>query len=297
MASSAPEKAPTEVSEKAPTAAPEKVLTQAVLARHRAISAGLLGLLVVLAWAWLLSGAGTGMMPSVALWPHGNIAVGGMDAGSMAGMPMAPAAGSWSALRFFMILAMWWIMMVAMMLPSAAPMILLFARAATHGRIAPKRPATATFLAGYLLAWGLFSLVATILQWQLGRLDLVASSDMASTSRWLSAGVLLLAGAYQLTPLKDACLSRCRNPAQFLSRHYQPGQLGALRMGVLHGAFCVGCCWLLMALLFVGGVMNIAWIALLAALVALEKLVPQGRVIAAGVGAAMILGGILMLLA
>jgi len=269
---------------------------QAVLARHRTISALLLGLLVVLAWAWLLSGAGTGMMPSVALWPHGNMAVGGMDAGSMAGMPMAPSAVSWNAPQFITILAMWWIMMAAMMLPSAAPMILLFARASAQTPVQPRRPATEAFLAGYLVTWGLFSGAATVLQWQLGRLELVASSDMASTSRWLSAGVLLLAGAYQLTPLKDTCLSRCRNPAQFLSRHYRPGRLGALRMGILHGAFCVGCCWLLMALLFVGGVMNVAWIAALSALVALEKLVPQGRLIAAGMGVAMIVGAFVIVL-
>ena len=261
---------------------------QAVLTRHRTISAALLALLVVLAWAWLLSGARTGMTPSLALWPHRSM--------GMANMPMAPDPASWSAPRFFMILAMWWIMMAAMMLPSAAPMILLFARAIAHAPVQPRRPATEAFLAGYLVIWGLFSFAATVLQWQLGSLGLVAPSDMASTSRWLSAGVLLLAGVYQLTPLKDACLSRCRNPAQFLSRHYRPGHLGALRMGMLHGAFCVGCCWLLMALLFVGGVMNVAWIAVLSALVALEKLVPQGRLIAVGMGVVMILGGFVIVL-
>src|SRR3546814_895448 len=132
-------------------------------------------------------------------------------------------------------------------------------------------------MVGYLIAWGLFSLGATIAQWQFDRLNLLGPMQMTLTNRWLTAAVLLLAGMYQLTPQKDACLRQCRHPAQFLSRHYRPGWTGALRMGVLHGSYCVGCCWLLMALLFVGGVMHLAWIAFLPVLVALGKLLPKGR--------------------
>lgn len=267
------------------SSAPDGARLRSALARHRLVSALLLTLLVLLAWGWLLSGAGTGMAPRLALWPQ----TGAREA--MPGMVMEPAT-AWSASRFAVTLAMWWVMMAAMMLPSAAPMILLFARAA--GTTAP-RPTTGAFLAGYLAIWGLFALAATVLQWLFGRLDWLAPLSMTLTSRQLDAGLLLLAGLYQLTPFKNACLSRCRDPARFLSQHYRQGRLGAWRMGLEHGAFCLGCCWLLMALLFVGGVMNVAWIAFLTVLVALEKLVPHGRLIAWGSGLALIAGAILLL--
>ena len=119
---------------------------------------------------------------------------------------------------------------------------------------------------------------------------------MDASGHWLAAALLIAAGLYQLSPLKEACLRHCRNPAQFLSRHYRPGPTGAFRLGVYHGAYCVGCCWLLMALLFVGGVMNLAWIALLTLLVAAEKLLPGGRWIALVTGAAFIAWGVLLAL-
>jgi predicted metal-binding membrane protein len=174
-------------------------------------------------------------------------------------------------------------MMMAMMLPSAAPTILLYARAASRGA-APTRPATEGFLVGYLLVWGAFSLLATGLHMLFERIDLLAQMSMAVHNRWLSSAILLAAGLYQISPLKSVCLRHCRNPAAFLSRHYRPGVVGALRMGVLHGAYCVGCCWLLMALLFVVGVMNLAWIAALTLVVASEKLLPHGRVLSLAVG-------------
>ncbi len=249
---------------------------EAVIGRHRALTIGALIVLTLLAWAWLVSGAGMGMQPRVSLWP----AVASDPA--MSGMAMAgaiePAMG-WPADRLLLTLSMWWVMMVAMMLPSAAPMMLLYARTATHGQ-ASARPDTANFLAGYLIAWGAFSLLATVLQLLLETVDMLAPMLMASQSRWLSAGILISAGLYQISPLKDVCLRHCRSPALFLSQHYRPGQVGALRMGLLHGTYCVGCCWLLMALLFVGGVMNLAWIALLTLMVAAEKLLPFGRLVA-----------------
>lgn len=171
-----------------------------------------------------------------------------------------------------LIAAMWAVMMVAMMVPSAAPAILLYARVHRHSLGLESRPPTAAFLAGYLACWIGIALLAATLQLALGRMELDSPSA--------AAAVLVAAGIYQLSPLKDACLGRCRSPAQFISRHYRPGTSGAFRLGLLHGADCVGCCWLLMALLFVGGVMNLAWVAALTLLVAAEKLLPGGRWIA-----------------
>jgi predicted metal-binding membrane protein len=238
----------------------------AVLNRQRAVTAAALVVLTVLAWGWLLLGAGMGMGTA-------RIAM-DMD---------APA--EWSAANVMLAFSMWWVMMVAMMLPAAAPVILLYARA-TAGGDPGAQPATGSFLGGYLAVWGLFSLAAAGSQAGLERFGLLDPMTMGPTGKWFSAALLIAAGLYQLSPLKDACLSRCRNPAVFLSRHYRPGRSGAFRLGLLHGAYCVGCCWLLMALLFVGGVMNLAWIALLTLLVAAEKLLPGGRrvALAAGLG-------------
>jgi len=220
-------------------------------------------LLVVLAWLYLLSGAGMNSM-------------GGIDS-------MAPAPG-WP-----LVAAMWAAMMMAMMLPSAAPVILLYARVHRHSLSPETVPPTAAFLAGYLACWIGIAPLAAALQLKLGRME-VASSRAA-------AGLLIAAGLYQLSPFKDACLSRCRSPAQFISRHYRPGAWGAARLGLLHGAYCIGCCWLLMALLFVGGVMNLAWIAALTLLVAAEKLLPGGAWIARIAGVALIGWGLALLLA
>jgi predicted metal-binding membrane protein len=238
----------------------------AVLNRQRAITAVALAVLTALAWAWLLHGAGMGM-----------------ETDRMAMEMDAPA--EWSAANIVLAFSMWWVMMAAMMLPAAAPVILLYARV-TAGGDPEAQPATGSFLGGYLAVWGLFSLTAAGLQAGLERFGVLDPMTMSAAGKWFSAVVLIAAGLYQLSPLKDACLSRCRNPAVFLSRHYRPGRSGAFRLGLLHGAFCVGCCWLLMALLFVGGVMNLAWIALLTLLVAAEKLLPGGRrvALAAGLG-------------
>ncbi|MCJ7421908.1 DUF2182 domain-containing protein [Sphingomicrobium astaxanthinifaciens] len=253
--------------------------TEALLARHRSLTIAALGLIALLAWGWLLAGAGMGMGISASLAPFPH-----REAPTMA-----------MAVGFPLLFAMWWVMMVAMMLPAAAPTILLYARAARHGGIA--RPAVTRFLLGYLLVWGLFSALAAALQLMLQREALVTGMAMASASRWLSGGLLIAAGLYQFSPVKDRCLALCRHPAVFIARHQRPGAWGVLRLGLLHGTYCAGCCWALMALLFVLGVMNIAWIALLTLLVAAEKLLPAGRAIARVGGALLILWGLASLLA
>jgi predicted metal-binding membrane protein len=260
---------------------------EAALRRQRTLTLLALALLTLLAWAWLLLGAGMDMAPRAALqW------LPAISPGDMAGMGMAPAG--WSTAELLLAVSMWWVMMVAMMLPAAAPVILLYARAGAAQGAAPSTPGW--FLAGYLAVWGLFSLAAAALQDGLQRFGVLAPMTMEASARWLAAAILVAAGLYQLSPLKEACLARCRNPAAFLSRHYRPGRVGAVRMGAIHGAFCLGCCWLLMALLFVGGVMNLAWIALLTLLVAGEKLLPGGRLLGLAAGLGFIVWGALIAL-
>jgi len=198
-------------------------------------------------------------------------------AGDMGGMSMdAMAIQAWSAGDFAAMFAMWAVMMVGMMVPTAMPMTLVYAavarKAASQGT--PVAP-TAAFVGGYVAMWTLFSAGATAAQWGLDRAALL-SPMMVSTSPWLGAALLGAAGIYQLTPWKDRCLEQCRAPAYFISQHWRPGTMGAFRMGLEHGALCLGCCWALMGLLFFGGVMNLLWIAAITAFVLLEKLVPGG---------------------
>jgi len=256
-----------------------------LLRRERLLTATFLAVLCLLAWSYVLTGAGMGPSFGVAaLSPSKGGAMGGMD------MPAAgPAA--WGLSDGLLAVAMWWTMMTAMMLGPAAPTILLYARVRRHAAANATQSAgiapCGAFTAGYLLVWLAFSLVAAGVQWALQLTGLI-SELLTSQSRWLSAALLAGTGLYQLSPLKDGCLTRCRSPAEFLSRHWRPGLSGAVRLGMLHGAFCVGCCWLLMALLFVGGVMNLVWIAALTLFVAAEKLLPGGRWIARGAGVAML---------
>lgn len=267
---------------------PDAASIERALRHHRLIILVALAILTLLAWAWLFAGAGMAMKPYGAFTPlleePPHSASMGMD-GSGAAHAALPA------LRYPAIFFMWWTMMVAMMLPSASPTILLYMRGTQHSGM---RPAAGSFLAGYLSAWGIFSLVAAVLQPALetnGRL----SPLMASQDRLLSGMILIAAGFYQLTPLKNLCLRHCRNPASFLSQNFRPGALGALRMGAKHGTYCVGCCWPLMVLLFVGGVMNLLWIAVLTLIVATEKLAPFGRHIATISGLACLAGGAIVL--
>lgn len=251
--------------------AEETSLTERLLHRERWIVVGGLAAITLLSWIYILNGGGTGMsarsMTRAWLFPH-----------RMAGMAFHPVA--WTSAYWIIMLLMWWVMMIAMMTPSAAPMILLYARAMRHAQgtaqLGKGAVPAATFVSGYLLAWFAFSIFATLLQRELEAAGGISPMWMASKNAGFSAAILIFAGVYQLSPWKHKCLSHCRNPAEFLSQHRRPGRPGALRMGMEHGAFCVGCCWVLMALLFVGGIMNLLWIAVLAAVVLLEKLAPHG---------------------
>jgi len=187
--------------------------------------------------------------------------------------------------------------MAAMMLPTAAPTVLLVTALAGN-RLANSNliPAAAMlFASGYLVVWYAFSLAATLLQWGLGEAGLL-SETMAFGNAFLANAVLIGAGLYQWTPLKDACLRHCRSPTEFLARHWRGGMLGAARTGIRHGLFCLGCCWILMTLLFVGGVMNLAWVAAIALLVLLEKTIPWGGETSRLTGAVFVTWGVVGLL-
>jgi len=185
-------------------------------------------------------------------------------------------------------------MMVGMMVPSAAPAILLFAAISRKNQEQqPSLAPVGAFAWGYVLTWTGFSLAATSLQWGLEQAALL-SPMMVSTSPVLGGLLLAAAGLYQMTPLKESCLVKCRSPLHFLVARWRPGSVGALRMGLEHGAFCVGCCWLLMGLLFFGGVMNLAWVAAIAIFVLIEKVMPWGSGIGRAGGILLIAGGLLV---
>lgn len=235
-------------------------LTSRILRHERLVVAGGIALLVAISWWFLVSGAGVG--------------------GHMGMHAMQPP--------FAALLLMWWLMMLAMMLPSTAPMVLLYAQVREqHGDGEVAQPWV--FLFGYLAIWLAFSIAAAATQL------LVTGPAMMFGNPSIAGAVLIAAGLYQLSPLKSACLRQCRSPAQFLSRHWRPGAVGAVRLGLLHGAYCVGCCWMLMALLFVVGVMNFAWIAALTVIVGLERLVPRGEWVARATGVALVAWGLIRL--
>lgn len=214
-------------------------------------------------------------------------------AASMQGMAMpAMATPAWDGGYFLMMFSMWVVMMIAMMLPSVLHVVLLYARVARQSGAAT-RPVLRTYLfaGGYLLGWALFSLLATLLQWGLDEIALL-TPHMTTASPWLGSTILLAAGLYQWSPVKDACLEHCRGPVDFLSRHWRKGQLGALRMGLGHGLYCIGCCWVLMLLLFAGGVMNLLLIALITLFVLLEKLAPGGARLGRWCGAGLMLAAV-----
>ena len=241
-----------------------------LLERERRVTTAVLLLVAAAAWGFVFAGAG---MPDM----------GGMDPDMvMAPTPWSPAYGA-------AIFLMWWIMMAAMMLPSAAPAILLYDLVARRTKSAG-RAGTFAFACGYLLVWGGFSLAAAFLHWVLDQSGLLTMA-MASASAVLGGAVLIAAGLWQLTPIKRACLIRCQSPIQFLSHRWRRGALGPVRMGVEHGIYCLGCCWLMMGLLFYGGVMNPAWIGGLALYVLVEKTVPAGHWLSRAVGWALLLAG------
>jgi predicted metal-binding membrane protein len=225
-------------------------MLEEVLRRDRIVTAAGIVVLAALAWAYVLDAAA----PSA----HAGMT-----------MTMAMPGLAW-------LVGMWFAMMVAMMLPSAAPTVLLFGTVSSRRRQqgVPAVP-VAVFTAGYVLVWTLYAALAAGVQWELHR-RLLLSPGMASASPVLSGGLLVAAGLYQWLPTKRVCLSHCRSPLGFFSSEWREGVRGALWMGMRHGSFCVGCCWLLMALLFVAGVMNLLWVVGIAGLVLVEKLVRGG---------------------
>jgi len=265
-----------------------------LLRRDRAVVLAALSALAALAWAYVLWLAAT--------MDGGSAPVSDMSGMDMSGMKMADMAGPdlrpWNLPVFGFMFAMWSIMMVGMMLPSAAPMILIYARVARQAQARGKPfAATAWFAGGYLLAWIAFALVATIVQWALERM-LLLTPMMASASHVFGAALLIAAGLYQWTPLKNACLSQCQSPLIFIQRHggFRREPQASLSLGARHGLYCIGCCWALMALLFLGGIMNVLWIAGIAILVLIEKIVPAGRWIPRVTGAAFMGAGIWLLI-
>ena len=188
---------------------------------------------------------------------------------------------------------MWAVMMVAMMLPSAAPMLSVYTRIAS-AREGSRPYHVWMFAAGYFVVWTGFSLAVTALQYALQSVAIISNGMRTGP---LAGGIILaIAGIYQLTPLKNVCLKRCRTPVGFFMTNWRDGARGAFKMGLDHGAFCMGCCWMLMALLFVAGVMNLAWVAAISVLVLLEKAAPFGRAIALASGVAMIAAGLVLVI-
>jgi predicted metal-binding membrane protein len=218
--------------------------------------------------SWAILGSLTGI--TLLAWVYLFSIAGDMSGMATMQLPM------WTAQYFLMMFLMWAIMMVGMMLPSVAPTVLIYSAVARKSakQGTPVAPVGA-FVSGYIAIWIGFSLFATLLQWGLEKAALL-SPMMVSKSASLGALILIIAGVYQWLPLKDKCLHQCRSPMDFISTHWQTGTLGAFKMGLSHGGYCVGCCWALMGLLFVGGVMNLMWVALIALFVLLEKVLPLG---------------------
>jgi predicted metal-binding membrane protein len=279
---------------------------ETVLKRDRTVVVAALVLITALSWLYLVDMArdmaamDMSMPEPSAVEPSaaGEAMTMPADAdGASGGMTMDAAMDmtaieSWTPTYFVAMFLMWAIMMVGMMVPSAAPMILTYAALARQkdGSQSPL-VSTGAFTGGYLLAWTAFSLVATLLQWGLSSLALL-SPMLVSTSPYLGGGILIVAGLYQLTPYKNACLVHCRHPVQYFMAHWQKGRAGALRMGLHHGIYCVGCCWFLMMLLFFGGVMNLVWIAAITVFVLLEKVIPRGELAGLLTGIVMIVTGL-----
>jgi len=235
----------------------DRTSLESLLRRDRWLVGGALAVTVALCWAWIVP-----------------------MARNMYGAMSGPAAwmmtGRWDFTHLSLLFAMWVVMMAGMMLPSAAPTLLLYAgviRKSPEGGRAPAH--VYAFAGGYLLVWTAFSLVATVLQRGLANL-LLLTPMMEARDRAVGGTLLIVAGLYQLTPFKRTCLESCRSPAAFIVRHWKRGVAGGFRLGLAHGAYCLGCCWALMLLLFAGGVMNLWWIGALTVFVLLEKLAPLG---------------------
>jgi predicted metal-binding membrane protein len=252
-----------------------------VLHRERLIIGGCLAAMVILAWLYLF---------------HTKTAMPGMD---MTGMDMPGMVmldlSKWGPATVLLLFVMWTVMMVAMMVPSATPMILTFL-SVNQRRKAADRPyvPTAIFVLGYLAVWTAFSAAATFAEWGLHQAAML-STTMTATNKALNGGLLIAAGIFQWTPLKRTCLKGCRSPLSFLMSEWREGSGGAFVMGLRHGAYCTGCCWFLMALLFVAGVMNLLWVAVIAVFVMAEKISPKGEFLARVAGLALMIAGTVQL--
>jgi predicted metal-binding membrane protein len=269
---------------------------ETILQRERLIVGGCLAIMVLLAWWYLFRSSATMPQMDVSGMHMRGRDMQGMNMSDMQmhGMVM-PDAHQWDLTAVSLLFVMWAVMMIAMMVPSAAPMLLTFltlnrSRRASGSALAP----TGIFLLGYLTVWTAYSAVAALAQSVLHKAALV-SSAMALSSPVLGGGLLIAAGVFQWSPVKRACLTSCRSPLSFFMSEWREGRLGAFIMGLRHGLYCLGCCWILMALLFVGGVMNLMWVALLALFVLLEKLVPRGELIAGIAGIALVTVGIALI--
>jgi predicted metal-binding membrane protein len=242
-----------------------------LLRREQAPVVAALLLVLMASWAYLWTGAGTMTQ--------------------MGDMLMPMSSGPWTAAHATVMLTMWVVMMMAMMLPSAMPMILLYASIARGYRAKGQDVGSvAVFVSAYALVWATFSVAATALQFALERLA-VLSPMMALSSTAVAGALLIAAGVYQWTPWKQACLRHCRSPLEFVLTQWRAGIWGAFEMGLRHGAYCLGCCWMLMLLLFVGGIMSLGWIAGLALLVLVEKLAPLEGWSSRGVGLVLVAWG------
>ena len=250
----------------------------ALLRHDRALVLWGLIAVITLAWAWLLLGAGVGMDE--------------MDMGGGQIMMMAPA---WTPGYAALVVIMWVVMMAAMMLPSAAPAILLVAALMRQRGDGRQLRASWVFACGYLAVWFGFSLMAAVLQWGLDQAGLL-SDTMVSGSVVLAGLLLIAAGIYQWTPWKQACLRQCRSPFELLTRYWRQGALGPAWAGVRHGAYCLGCCWMLMAVLVAFGTMQLWWMAALAALILFEKVSSFGERVAHVAGIVFVLIGAVLLL-
>jgi predicted metal-binding membrane protein len=248
------------------------------LRRERVIAMASLLALAALAWIYL--------------WYDARGMAAGAQ-GSLSGLLMTVSATKpWSLLSLALAFLMWSVMMVGMMLPSAVPAILMYGTLARkHRQRGSALPAVWVFAAGYLAVWTAFSLAAVLLEAALQAGGLL-NPMLVSTSGWLTGGLLIAAGVYQWLPIKRVCLEKCRAPLQFFMMRWRPGPRGAVLMGVEHGAFCVGCCWVLMLLLFAAGVMDLMWVVVIAAFVLVEKLFPFARAIGWASGALLAAGGV-----
>jgi predicted metal-binding membrane protein len=266
---------------------------------HAAVLAAIAGV-VLLAWLYLLRMAM--MMDGMQMdgTDMGRMGTGQLDMTPM-GSAMGPAMGmagmqAWGAADLLMLILMWVVMMIGMMLPTALPMILMFVTINRKRRAKGETAVpTALFVSGYVLVWSAFSVAAALVQWGLHEAALL-SPMMVSTNAWLGGGLFLAAGIYQWSSLKYVCLRHCQTPLGFIMSSWREGRGGALRMGLHHGAYCTGCCWVLMALLFVGGVMNLLWVAAIAGFVLAEKVIP-GRWFSRATGTAMLAWGFFLMAA